>query len=74
MTDYCMGCKTLHYINKFNEVTHCRFQTSNVEGKCPCSECIVKMMCDTDCPTFREYTDVIDTILKLKKEKPYDHI
>ena len=47
MTDWCEGCIT------YLKLT-CSSQ--NKEGACPCTECVVKVMCDTNCEIWTEWT------------------
>ena len=42
MTDYCKGCRI--YSSKYK--TSC---VDNSDGDCPCSECIIKVMCRKAC-------------------------
>lgn len=52
MTEYCEGCHTLIYDDKW-----CDYRDANVNGICPCTQCIVKAMCELDCEDFSNYTD-----------------
>jgi len=47
--DYCDGC--LDYQN------NCPVKRNNRIGNCPCTECIVKMICDNPCDLFKDYHD-----------------
>ena len=51
---HCYGCRTYFYAWDY-----CRYSIHNneSEGLCPCVECIVKSMCDVDCPAFSEWTE-----------------
>lgn len=43
MKKLCSGCQTLEYIKRNSPGANCRYH--NNEEKCPCIECIVKMIC-----------------------------
>ena len=43
--DYCLGCHVKPLCGLENK------------GDCPCTECIVKAMCDIDCEDFGDYSD-----------------
>jgi hypothetical protein len=55
--DYCKGCVT------FELYGYCDMQEFNLgltmgplgdeSGQCPCSECLIKSMCDTSCLGYR---------------------
>ncbi len=53
MTDYCQGCKV--YTSGVNWVAVCSFVYRNSDGECPCSECIVKVMCNRICPALDSF-------------------
>jgi hypothetical protein len=70
MNKSCRGCVTYKYndVNidyTFSEET-CRYHDYNDKSQCPCTECVVKMMCDVDCPVFTKFTDYIDAVIKDK--------
>ena len=44
---YCEGCLTLTNANII-----CTFAHDNAEGQCPCTVCIIKMMCTEVCYKF----------------------
>ena len=52
MTEHCNGCATLFYRGGY-----CDYRYANVNGICPCTQCIVKAMCDIDCEDFGDYSD-----------------
>jgi hypothetical protein len=52
---HCKGCT----INAERSPDDCCVDKSNENGDCPCSDCIIKMICDIECNTFREYQDKI---------------
>ena len=47
---YCVGCSC--YYEDVRGYYYCNLEIANGEGKCPCSHCIVKIMCERACPTF----------------------
>ncbi len=50
---HCEGCLDYHHVDIGNE-SECI--SENLEGDCPCTNCIVKTMCTTAniCDTFRK--------------------
>lgn len=60
MSDYCKGCLTLKYYARVGPETYCSYVRYNKEGKCPCTLCIVKCMCDQGCPSFDVFKGKID--------------
>jgi len=53
--DYCEGCATYHLYHHSYGPTLCRYADNN-NDKCPCSLCIIKMMCKTVCDDFKDFT------------------
>jgi len=49
--DYCKGCTAYHD-------TGCAFKKSNRDGTCPCTECVVKAMCDITCDDYDVWSDL----------------
>jgi hypothetical protein len=42
MKKYCKGCGTVDcYLKEFNK-----------SGECPCTDCLVKTMCNSSCPKY----------------------
>ena len=46
----CYGCLTL---SKYK----CDYHNYNINGKCPCTTCIIKMMCCEDCDKFSDWVN-----------------
>ena len=62
MTDYCDGCFSKHSHRKHGVLIQpCCNMGYNDKGQCPCTLCIVKMMCDSSCDDYFNY--------RLEKEK-----
>lgn len=61
-SDYCNGCCTLTYLNRFDTETRCTYVDYNNKGQCPCTLCVVKMMCDQHCPFFDVFKKHIDDL------------
>ena len=51
MTDYCRGCYSIFWIE------YCPYIKHNSDGKCPCSKCVVKVMCDQPCDKYENFKD-----------------
>lgn len=59
--DYvCKGCGS--YINKeyrsSKKLAPCRVVHKKNGQICPCSQCLVKSMCETQCDEFRDYSNM----------------
>jgi hypothetical protein len=50
---YCEGC--LSYTGCYLIAYSCLFDFYNNEGQCPCSNCIVKCMCEVNCEDFNKF-------------------
>lgn len=51
---YCKGCNIY-------EDYKCSLDLSNIDGKCPCRECIIKMVCTDSCQLLDDfYEDNLD--------------
>ena len=61
---HCYGCRTYWYGGDY-----CRYAVHNneSEGLCPCVSCVVKSMCDKDCPAFSKWTDTEEAEEALQK-------
>ena len=50
---YCKGCLTNEYCDDYgNDMVECELIKYNGEGECPCTNCIVKPMCEQVCDDF----------------------
>ena len=54
MTDYCKGCFT-RIVTIGYATVDCNHTPYNDDGKCPCTECIVKVICKYQCSTFIDF-------------------
>lgn len=54
MTDYCEGCYTRCVSIKYGNID-CTNVQLNMNGECPCSQCIIKIMCNQACAEFTYY-------------------
>jgi len=52
MNDYCKGCRTQIEIKSVSSMNHCIIITNAPNKKCPCKDCIVKLMCRSQCEEF----------------------
>jgi hypothetical protein len=52
MKDTCKGC-----ITHDDELADykCYWDSHNKDGSCPCSKCLVKVMCNVACDVFEEW-------------------
>jgi len=56
MYENCKGCGTLKDVNG-----ECHYALGNSDGKCPCTTCIVKSMCEQSCEDFEKFICVVNT-------------
>jgi hypothetical protein len=61
---YCNGCYSILFSDIFNE---CTFHPYNDNGNCPCTKCIIKMMCDDPCDDFSSFR--LNTLWIIEEEK-----
>ena len=55
LVEYCIGCHT--YLNEKYGHIDCPYSNDNLDGRCPCTECIVKVMCGNPCEVYDKYVD-----------------
>lgn len=67
MPEYCKGCIT-YIVNNRDALTNnddpiiCSYTNHNKDGKCPCSSCIIKMMCEITCDEYEDFVDIVDGV------------
>jgi len=64
MHEHCKGCLT--YGEKYDKCEGSIASLFNLKGKCPCSNCLVKMMCRKSCNDYNRFENIY--LEKLKKE------
>jgi len=54
---HCFGCVKLTDVRYSppDAIRKCVYLMPNSNGECPCSHCIVKMMCSMRCPSFYNF-------------------
>lgn len=59
MTDnkHCFGCVAYNTLSNPKDKVQCAFSFSNIDGRCPCTTCIVKVLCNEICDLFVDYCD-----------------
>ena len=50
--NHCIGCSAYIFDDSLSIISYCSFRKYNDNGTCPCSECVVKMMCNDPCSGF----------------------
>jgi hypothetical protein len=55
MSNNCDGCSSDTYYDKAESGGCCKFNAYNDFGKCPCTRCIIKMMCEDVCDDFDKF-------------------
>jgi len=56
VNEYCEGCLTSYFVVG-NDAHLCGNSAYNKNGECPCSRCIVKMMCEELCYDYSKFLD-----------------
>jgi len=54
MNESCNGCSMLA-IEYNGDLLYCDYIDNNIDGICPCTECIVKVMCQNGCSDYLAY-------------------
>lgn len=58
--NHCIGCSAyIRSVSVLGETNYCSFRSDNSNGTCPCTECIVKVMCNDTCQNFYIWKDYI---------------
>ena len=65
MRKECEGCSVLKPNGDCNLVNEVIESNEGIVKDCPCKECLVKIMCDTACP---EYKDFWERVLNRRRE------
>jgi len=65
----CRGCRTYMLTLSDSSMVRCRYLRFNYVAKCPCTNCIVKTMCDVDCDVFLSFTDPKDILIKWRSHE-----
>ncbi len=52
MDKFCEGCKIYSY--ESGDV-RCEYIDHNKDASCPCTTCVVKVMCSEECIKFKSY-------------------
>ncbi len=64
--NYCKGCAT-HLAQ--NENHHdCPYYKDNQDSSCPCSNCLVKMMCGDPCDDYETWIDSVQGGTGIKEQ------
>jgi hypothetical protein len=53
---------TLRHHGRIGSDVDCPYVKQNEKGKCPCTLCIVKCMCEEGCPSFDVFKGKIDNL------------
>lgn len=53
--DYCDGCFSYVYSVSRGKILYCSFKEYNEEGQCPCTTCVVKVMCEHACNDYHVF-------------------
>ncbi len=55
MSTGCKGC------TMYENDTHCIIIENKKDGKCPCKNCLVKVVCEYSCEEYDEYIENLDS-------------
>lgn len=55
--NYCEGCAT--YLAQNENHHDCPYYKDNQDSSCPCSNCLVKMMCGDPCDDYETWIDSV---------------
>jgi hypothetical protein len=55
--NYCVGC-SCYYEDK-GGYYYCNLEIGNDVGQCPCTRCVVKVMCERACPDFNKFKETV---------------
>ena len=66
----CKGCITDHYETGTH---HCYWDYYNKDGTCPCSNCLVKMMCNEACDEFEKWNGWIKSPMDEEQYAEWEH-
>lgn len=53
LSKYCKGCITNNQFS--HEGPYCGIMRFNYNGQCPCSVCVIKVMCEVPCEDFESF-------------------
>jgi hypothetical protein len=59
MPNYCKGCYTYHYYDNNTLFSNGCIHSQYNEGLCPCTDCVVKMMCNSPCEKYVRYNLIL---------------
>jgi len=53
----CRGCATYEDVRQGvdRSLIYCSYRIVNKDGRCPCTKCVVKVMCETACVVYNKY-------------------
>lgn len=55
----CEGCYTYRIRTEHKLIPECTATSNDMISKCPCIECIIKVICSNECQGFRDFRDYI---------------
>ena len=58
MNNHCEGCITLK--DPYGKGISCYWYSYNKDGSCPCTNCLIKMICDLFCDNFGKWTEKME--------------
>lgn len=58
-TNECEGCYS-YSMNQHYDNDVCSFEQFNENGECPCTECLIKMMCSNGCEEYLGWSNQKD--------------
>jgi len=66
---HCYGCSKHKRYASDCSIKHCAFRLPN-DGQCPCTDCVIKVMCQKQCADWLSFRDDVFPIIieNFKKE------
>ena len=71
MNKYCKGCFTMR--NEDGSERFCGNHVNNGKGECPCTNCLIKPMCNSACDDYDKFdSDIRYPSEYLRRHKEYE--
>ena len=66
--ELCVGCMSMKLTL---DSYFCLFEYHGMQNRCPCVNCLVKVMCDHSCGKYNDEAQMIRDKLYVSKQKKY---
>lgn len=61
--NYCKGCFSYFPEDKIQ----CAFSFLNIDAQCPCTNCVVKVMCNNACTKYVRFNLILEGVRMIKE-------